>query len=1121
MEQLRDLRLDEGSDPVDTTGLCLLSLDGGGVRGLSTLYILQNVFTQINYERSLTGLPPVKPCEVFDLIGGTSTGGLLAIMLGRLEMDIYECISCYTDLMRKVFGQKKSRLPFTWHGKTKGRFDSSILKSAIEKVIAERGVPMQEQLDNGNARGCRVFVCATAKETKGTTRLRSYNLPEELNIPSTICEAALATSAATTFFDAVKIGARKFVDGAFTANNPAEEVEKEASNIWCSGTLELKPQVKCFVSIGTGLPGKRAIDDNIAGFLVGTLKDIVTETESTAESFIDRWRQQHDQKRYFRFNVHQGLQRVGLEEYKEQGAIEAATYEYLRHIEQKSRVRDCIHNLKSKQNKTGLDFAASVNEYNTRRTIALHIVLLTSLGQYSQLGHVHWTVSRSTNTLFTGRDDILDKLEATVRDAVKNSSRPDRCSIVISGIGGQGKIALLLTTSGFWGVFWVDVSNTSSAENGFLNIASKLGISAQSMDQARQGLANVKQSWLLVLDNADDPDVDYQRYIPAGPSGVVILTSRNAECRQYANTRHVELEGLPESDAQQLLLHAAKVPLDQLHTLQDEARRVAALLRSHPLALIQAGAYISRGHCTLAGYPGVYKHQRKRLLEFRPTQAQSRYRDVYATFEASADVLQASQTQAAKDALELLPVLGTCVASRLPLLLFQAGWEGAQSITSSNTSNDADLLDLTTWHVSHLPSLLQVAADTWDSFRLVEAVSLLKAFSLVSTDTYDGFLNVSMHPLTNAWALDRLDPTEQHDAWLATGCLVAVSRIDEILWRKHGRQLQPHLEALTLRDMDGIFASEPPARIASVIVNCGWLLSSLRADAKLSIFMSSLTSYLGLDPLIVDARWLPIYDLIATNSIYYGQSKKALSLLEQLVQIREQKLAEDHPQRLASQHQLAGAYRANGQVKEAVLLLEQVVQIREQKLAEDHPSRLVSQHELAGAYQANGQVKKAVSMLEQVVQIREQKLAEDHPDRLASQHKLARAYRANGQVKEAVLLLEQVVQIQEQTQAEDHPDRLASQHELAGAYQANRQVKKAVSILEQVVQIREQILAEDHPDRLGSQHVLATIFWDLDRRDDARQMMKHVVEIERKVLDESHPNRIGSEDWLEFFEDEM
>ena len=53
-------------------------------------------------------------------------------------------------------------------------------------------------------------------------------------------------------------------------------------------------------------------------------------------------------------------------------------------------------------------------------------------------------------------------------------------------------------------------------------------------------------------------------------------------------------------------------------------------------------------------------------------------------------------------------------------------------------------------------------------------------------------------------------------------------------------------------------------------------------------------------------------------------------------------LKEDHPDRLASQHELAGAYRADRQVKEAVKLLEQVVAIREKMLKEDHPDRLAS-----------------------------------------------------------------------------------------------------------------------------------------------------------------------------------
>jgi patatin-like phospholipase/acyl hydrolase len=51
--------------------LSLLALDGGGVRGLSALMILKQLMETIDPEN------PSKPCEYFDMIGGTSTGGLV------------------------------------------------------------------------------------------------------------------------------------------------------------------------------------------------------------------------------------------------------------------------------------------------------------------------------------------------------------------------------------------------------------------------------------------------------------------------------------------------------------------------------------------------------------------------------------------------------------------------------------------------------------------------------------------------------------------------------------------------------------------------------------------------------------------------------------------------------------------------------------------------------------------------------------------------------------------------------------------------------------------------------------------------------------------------------------
>lgn len=77
-----------------------------------------------------------------------------------------------------------------------------------------------------------------------------------------------------------------------------------------------------------------------------------------------------------------------------------------------------------------------------------------------------------------------------------------------------------------------------------------------------------------------------------------------------------------------------------------------------------------------------------------------------------------------------------------------------------------------------------------------------------------------------------------------------------------------------------------------------------------------------------------------------GRVKEAVELLQHVVRIKEIILIESHPDRLASQHELAGAYQANGQITEAVELLEYVVVRIREIIVPSHPSRLVSEQNL-------------------------------------------------------------------------------------------------------------------------------------------------------------------------------
>ncbi|KAF2149315.1 phospholipase, patatin family protein [Myriangium duriaei CBS 260.36] len=338
----------EEPNPLDLTGLCLLSLDGGGIRGLSTLYIIRRIMARLNGRRRRFGQPPVKPCDVFDVIGGTSTGGLIAIMLGRLEMDIDECMRAYVNFAGMSFRDAVDTSAL--EGDVRPRFHSTHLHNAAVALVKHNGISEQTLLNDGSERKCKTFVCAVDSSTKHLVRLRDYSLEDEISIAVTVQDAICATFAATTFFEPVKIGNRTFCSGILGANNPAQEIEEEASNIWCpskSGVIDI---VKCFLSVGTGNPGSQPFSNIMSEYLNKDLFDLVAETERTEKSCAARWAELLDDKRYFRFNVEQGLQDVGLYEYnaEKRGLIEGATESYLLHQAQKFNTRDCVLNLHQK-----------------------------------------------------------------------------------------------------------------------------------------------------------------------------------------------------------------------------------------------------------------------------------------------------------------------------------------------------------------------------------------------------------------------------------------------------------------------------------------------------------------------------------------------------------------------------------------------------------------------------------------------------------------------------------------------------------------------------------------------------------------------------------------------------
>src|SRR3984957_20465738 len=91
-----------------------------------------------------------KPCEFFDLIAGTGTGGLIAIMLDRLRLDLETCKEVYVRMTRKVFETDKTIAGIPYKTTL---FKASKLEEAIKECVREHSIFVNEGNDGEEPEG--------------------------------------------------------------------------------------------------------------------------------------------------------------------------------------------------------------------------------------------------------------------------------------------------------------------------------------------------------------------------------------------------------------------------------------------------------------------------------------------------------------------------------------------------------------------------------------------------------------------------------------------------------------------------------------------------------------------------------------------------------------------------------------------------------------------------------------------------------------------------------------------------------------------------------------------------------------------------------------------------------
>jgi patatin-like phospholipase/acyl hydrolase len=221
-------------------GVRVLAIDGGGIRGLIPALVLAELERRAGR----------RTFELFDMIAGTSTGGILACALCAPDpLPATEVVKLYEEEGPEIFSRSLFQRIRSAEGLLDEKYDDAALDRALERFLAQKRlaetrpdliVPSYDT----NLPGPYFFKTTKAKET-----------PELDDFPLSI--VARATSAAPTYFEAVEAGERALVDGGVFATNPAMCAFAEVLN-----REDVSPRDVVLLSLGTGeRTHKRSFDE--------------------------------------------------------------------------------------------------------------------------------------------------------------------------------------------------------------------------------------------------------------------------------------------------------------------------------------------------------------------------------------------------------------------------------------------------------------------------------------------------------------------------------------------------------------------------------------------------------------------------------------------------------------------------------------------------------------------------------------------------------------------------------------------------------------------------------------------------------------------------------------------
>lgn len=663
----------------------------------------------------------------------------------------------------------------------------------------------------------------------------------------------------------------------------------------------------------------------------------------------------------------------------------------------------------------------------------------------------------------------------------------------------QGVLTLNLS---YWGIFWINASSDELAKQTFQDIA-KIGGVADSMTAAKYWLSNLKYRWLLIIDNADNPEIRVDQYFPEGERGHILLTTRIPAHRDYGTvgSQYFHFEGLDRNDGNDLLLKAASRPLPPDSLTERLATSITIALGSLPLALIHAGKAIKRGRCKFDDYLHYHKIERQRVRDAQSKgflRSDEIYINVYSTFEINFQGLvdkaiaegRQGRTEA-KDAIELLQMFSFFHRENIRLeflikaIVYPRIEREQQAKESQREGVDSSDLGRRSWGQIFkemavkfmalvtqdrtppvLPGVLRDidGLDRDNEVRLRAALNELTQLSLITYNDNDD--NYSMHPVVHGWARERPEFSAMEQAiWCQAAtttlaqCILLPPLANSEEDERFRRDLLPHLDHVRERQQE---IQESISRNRKKSRRPNW------AFGKPS---KSRTQIVQL------ARFSRVYAQCGR----WDEAKNLQLEVKEFVA----PLGPEHPSTIRIKLALSGTYWALGEGNEAAELQSQVLQAHITMFGEEHPDTLKVMDVLGESRWQQGQFTNSLELHDRAFSGMTRILGPDHENTLKATDNLGRAHATFWRMEKARELHVKAVDGMRNNSklGPMHLDTLVAMDHLAmdhleinpNEYNTGEDLDRAYELLVEVLNSRTKKLGKEHPYTLWAAANLARV----------------------------------------------